>query len=77
MEDGERIGRIRYATERTPGVWLWHVQVHLPGIKPMGTASSLSAAKADFMAAYAEFKELHTSPECIAAFRAMHIRDEG
>jgi hypothetical protein len=30
-----------------------------------------------FKAAWTEFKELHTSPEFIAAFRAMHIRDDG
>jgi hypothetical protein len=30
-EDGQPIGRIRYASERTPGVWLWHVQVNIPG----------------------------------------------
>jgi hypothetical protein len=75
IEDGERIGRIRYATERTPGVWLWNVQVHIPGIKPMGTARDLPTAKADFKAAWEAFKELHTSAEFIAAFRAMHIRD--
>ena len=31
LEDGQHIGRIRFASERTPGVWLWHVQVHIPG----------------------------------------------
>ena len=28
LEDGQRIGRIRYA-KRTPGIWEWHVQVHI------------------------------------------------
>ena len=32
MLDGEqRIGRIRIAHERIPGVWLWNVTVHLTG----------------------------------------------
>ncbi len=30
-EDGQHIGRIRYASERTPGIWTWHCQVHIPG----------------------------------------------
>jgi hypothetical protein len=30
FEGGQRIGRIRFAGERTPGVWLWKV-VTLPG----------------------------------------------
>ena len=36
-EDAQRIGRIRYASERTPGVWHWHVQLHIPG-PPFGEA---------------------------------------
>jgi hypothetical protein len=28
FEDGQHIGRIRFASERNPGVWLWNVQVH-------------------------------------------------
>ena len=31
LEGRQRIGRIRLATERIPGVWLWSVTVHLPG----------------------------------------------
>ena len=30
LEDGQRIGRIRLAGERTPPIWLWNV-VTLPG----------------------------------------------
>jgi hypothetical protein len=40
FEDGQHIGRIRFASERSPGVWLWHVQVHIPG-PPFGSAVSL------------------------------------
>ena len=31
LKGRQRIGRIRLATERIPGVWLWSVTVHLPG----------------------------------------------
>jgi hypothetical protein len=30
-EDGQPIGRIRYAKERSPGLWLWTVTVNIPG----------------------------------------------
>jgi hypothetical protein len=32
---------------RTPGIWLWHVQVNIPGA-PFGSATSLDEAKAHF-----------------------------
>jgi len=31
LEDRQRIGRIRLATERLPSIWLWQIQVHIPG----------------------------------------------
>ena len=34
LEGRQRIGRIRFADERIPGVWLWNVQVHLTGGLP-------------------------------------------
>ena len=39
LEGRQRIGRIRLATERMPCVWLWSVNVHLPGGLPMGSAN--------------------------------------
>ncbi len=30
-EDGQPIGRIRLARERSPSIWLWHVAVNIPG----------------------------------------------
>ena len=36
-EGPQRIGRIRFAAERNPGIWIWHVQVHLTGGLPMGS----------------------------------------
>jgi hypothetical protein len=73
VEDGEIIGRIRYASERTPRVWVWNVQVHIPG-PPAGT--SRDVPKSDFKAAWESFKSKHTQEQFDAAFRAFHIRDD-
>jgi VanZ family protein len=48
LEGEQRIGRIRFAGERMPGVWLWNVVVPLTGGLPMGSARDLDAAKAEF-----------------------------
>jgi hypothetical protein len=48
LEGEQRIGRIRFAGERIPGVWLWNVTVHLTGGLPMGSARDLDTAKAEF-----------------------------
>jgi hypothetical protein len=76
-DDGQRIGRIRYASERTPGIWIWDVQVHIPCHLPKGTARSLDDAKADFRAAWIRFKSEHTPEEFAKAYAAMNIRDDG
>jgi hypothetical protein len=77
FEDEQRIGRIRFAEERQPGVWLWHINVHLTGGLPMGSARDLDTAKAEFGGAWAALKA-RTSPERLAAaFKAMNIRDQG
>jgi hypothetical protein len=48
LEGEQRIGRIRFADERMPGVWLWNVTVHRTGGLPMGSSMNLHTAKADF-----------------------------
>jgi hypothetical protein len=75
IEDGECIGRIRHARERTPAVWIWNVQVHITGGLPIGTAKSLGEAKSQFKTAWEEFKTKHDRAAFEAAFRALHIRD--
>ena len=77
-EGRQRIGRIRYAAERSPGIWLWHVQVHtVTGGLPMGSCADLDTAKAEFKAAWLALKA-RTPPERLAAaFKAMNIRDDG
>ena len=45
LESGQRIGRIRLATEHMPCVWLWSVIIHLTGGLPMGSAKDLDTAK--------------------------------
>ena len=44
LEGRQRIGRIRFASERTPGIWLWNVQVHLTGGLPMGSSKDIDTA---------------------------------
>ena len=44
------------ADVRTPGIWLWHVNVHLTSGLPMGTAKDLDTAKAEFKAAWKDLK---------------------
>ena len=48
LEGRQRIGRIRFADERMPGVWLWNVTVHLSGGLPMGSSKDIDTAKAEF-----------------------------
>jgi hypothetical protein len=76
LEGRQRIGRIRLATERMPSVWLWSVQVHLPGGLPMGSAKDIDAAKADFKAAWEALKAKTTPEQLAAAYRAMNIRGD-
>jgi hypothetical protein len=63
IEAGERIGRIRYASERSP------VQVHIPG-PPAGSARDLPTAKAEFKAAWEYFKARHGPERLAEAFKA-------
>jgi hypothetical protein len=76
--DGEqRIGRIRFADERMPGVWLWNVVIHLTRDLPMGSSRHLDTAKAEFKAA-GEALKARTSPEDLAAaYKTLNIRDDG
>ena len=77
LEDGQRIGRIRFTGERQPGVWFWNVVIHLPGGLPMGSSQDLDTAKAEFAGAWTALKA-RTSPEDLAAaYRDMNIRDDG
>jgi hypothetical protein len=76
LEGDQWIGRIRYAKERTPGIWVWHVQVHLAGGLPMGSSNDLDTAKAEFKAGWIALKARHTPEQLVAAYAAMHIRDE-
>ena len=76
LEGRQRIGRIRFAAERSPGIWIWNVTVHLAGGLPMGSAKDLEAAKAEFEAAWETLKA-RTPPDWLAAYRATNIRDDG
>ena len=77
LEGEQRIGRIRYADERQPGVWLWHIDIHLTGGLPMGSVQDLDAAKAEFAGAWTALKARTTPEQLAAAYKAMNIRDDG
>jgi hypothetical protein len=74
FEDGQRIGRIRYARERTPGIWLWNVTVTIPG-PPFGDAKSITEAKERFKTAWLAFKDKHGEVELAKAYEAMNYAD--
>jgi hypothetical protein len=77
LESGQRIGRIRLATERMPCVWLWSVTIHLGGRLPMGSSQDLNTAKAEFKTAWKALKARTPSEQLAAAYKAMNIRDDG
>ena len=70
LDDGQPIGRIRYARERSPSIWLWHVTVTLPG-PPFGDAKTIVEAKTRFRAAWIAFKEKHGEEKLAQADAAM------
>jgi hypothetical protein len=55
IDDGEPVGRIRHAKERTNDIWLWNVTVALPG-GGNGNAPTLETAKAAFRERWTKFK---------------------
>jgi len=76
LEAGQRIGRIRFADERMPPVWLWNVTIHLTGGLPMGPSPDFDTAKAEFKAAWEALKASTTPEQLAAAYAAMNIRDD-
>ena len=70
-EDGQPIGRIRYAKERSPGLWLWTVAVNIPG-PPYGDGKTLDEAKQRFKAAWSAFKEKHGPEKLAKVFEEMN-----
>jgi hypothetical protein len=70
-EDGQSIDRIRYAKERTPGIWLWHITVLIPGTE-FGDAATIDEAKARFKTAWQAFREKHGPEKIAKAFEQMN-----
>src|SRR4029077_11643769 len=60
LEGRQRIGRIRFADERIPPVWLWAVTIHLPGRLPTGSAPDFDTTKSEFKAAWEALKARST-----------------
>ena len=77
LEGHRRIGRIRFAGERQPPIWLWTVNIHLTGGLPMGSAKDLDTAKAEFKVAWEALKARTSARDLAAAYKAMNIRDDG
>ena len=77
LESGQRIGRIRLATERMPCVWLWSVTIHLSGGLPTGSSQDLNTAKAEFKTAWKALKARATPEQLLAAYRDLNTRDGG
>ena len=75
LDGHQHIGRIRFADERLPLIWIWNVVVHLTGGLPMGSAGDLDTAKADFKVAWEALKPRATS-ELAAAYKDLNIRDD-
>ena len=71
-DDGQRIGRIRYASERMPGKWLWHVTVTIPGPPSFGDAKSIEEAKQRFKEAWQAFKVKHGAEALAKAYSEMN-----
>lgn len=57
LDDGQPVGRIRRAIERTPTVWVWHVQILLPiPAWCNGAAPDRATALVQFRDAWTRFK---------------------
>jgi hypothetical protein len=77
LESGQRIGRIRFAEERMPPLWLWSVTIHLTGGLPKGSSKDLNTAKAEFKTAWKALKAKTPPEQLAAAYKAMNTRDDG
>ncbi len=73
-EDGPRIGRIRYASERAPPCWLWTITVLIPGAD-FGDAATLDEAKSRFRVAWETFKDSHGAEKLAKAYAEMNWAD--
>ncbi len=74
-EDGRHIGRIRFASERAPPIWLWHITVTIPDRASFGDAATLDEAKGRFKVAWETFKQKHGSEKLAKAFAEMNWAD--
>ena len=73
-EDGQPIGRLRFASERLPGVWLWHVTVNIPG--PQSTGSATRPGQGAVRGGMAGVQGEARAEAFAAAYRAMNKRKE-
>jgi hypothetical protein len=64
LEDGQQIGRIRLAKERSPPMWSWSVNVLIPGPR-FGSAESLASG-------WEAFKARQTPEKLAIAYETMN-----
>jgi hypothetical protein len=76
-EDKQRIGRIRLASERTPPIWLWTINIHLTDGLPVGSSQDHETTKAEFAGAWEELKARNPPAQLAAAYRDLNVRDDG
>ena len=74
LEDGQPIGRIRLARERSPSIWLWNVTVTIPG-PPFGDAKTIDEARRRFKSAWLAFKEKYGAEKSAKAYANMNHAD--
>ena len=72
FEDGQRIGRIRFARDRNPGVWLWKSKSISPA-RRSAARPDLDEAKRHFRA---NWLREHEAQALLVAYRAMNLRNE-
>ncbi|MDA9520170.1 hypothetical protein XI06_07350 [Bradyrhizobium sp. CCBAU 11434] len=77
FDDGHMIGRIWFARDRSPALWLWTPVVAIQA-PPFGDAMSLKEAEAKFQSAWDSFKQRHGPEELAKAFEQMtHVNRPG
>ena len=71
-EGSQRIGRIRFATERMPCIWIWNVR-STSRRSADGIGQGSRHGKAEFKAAWEALKARTTPEQLAAAYKAMNI----
>ena len=77
LEDGQRIGRIRLATEHMPASGCGASPSTWAAASPWVDPRTSNTAKAEFKTAWKALKARTPPEDFAAAYKAMNIRDDG